>query len=68
MCGKKTLKYHKVYSQKTCLLEVMTDYIIEKCGCRDLYMPGMKFKIDFHKMEFLVVKSFEWVNLLCLLS
>lgn len=38
-CGEKELKYFPTYNQKACLLELLTDYTGEKCGCRELFMP-----------------------------
>jgi len=38
-CGEIQLKYYKKYNQKACLLEKLTDYVGEKCNCRESYMP-----------------------------
>ena len=36
------LKYHQgPYTENQCYLECETDYIVEKCGCRHFYMPGI---------------------------
>ncbi|XP_067667424.1 acid-sensing ion channel 1C-like [Haliotis asinina] len=40
-CGSKSLKYYnKPYSREACRLECITDYALEQCSCRDMYMPG----------------------------
>ncbi|XP_070576557.1 acid-sensing ion channel 3-like [Ptychodera flava] len=39
-CREKNLKYYATYSQSNCLLECESVYHVEKCGCRDYYMPG----------------------------
>ncbi|XP_047145155.1 acid-sensing ion channel 1B isoform X2 [Hydra vulgaris] len=44
-CGSVELKYHSVYNRRACLLELLTEYLGLKCGCRSLYMPdnGMQY-------------------------
>ncbi|XP_066921369.1 acid-sensing ion channel 2-like isoform X1 [Clytia hemisphaerica] len=37
-CGEIQLKYFDTYNQKACLLEKLTDYVGEKCGCREPFM------------------------------
>ena len=40
-CGTTPLKYFDTeYTETKCYLECETDYIIEKCGCQNFYMPG----------------------------
>ncbi|XP_065684563.1 acid-sensing ion channel 2 isoform X1 [Hydra vulgaris] len=44
-CGQKKLKYYAIYSQRLCLLETLTDFTGDLCGCRDVFMPenGLPF-------------------------
>ncbi|XP_046358678.2 acid-sensing ion channel 2-like [Haliotis rufescens] len=40
-CGSKRLKYYnKPYSREACRIECLTEYALEQCSCRDIYMPG----------------------------
>ncbi|XP_046545375.1 acid-sensing ion channel 1-like [Haliotis rubra] len=40
-CGSKSLKYYnKPYSREACRIECITDYSLEQCSCRDIYLPG----------------------------
>ncbi|XP_057313735.1 acid-sensing ion channel 2-like isoform X2 [Hydractinia symbiolongicarpus] len=44
-CGETKLKYFSTYNQKSCILELLTDYVGERCKCRELFMPdnGMPY-------------------------
>jgi len=39
-CGRPELKYFDHYSENTCWLERLTDYVVSKCHCKDGFMPG----------------------------
>ncbi|XP_046545376.1 acid-sensing ion channel 1A-like [Haliotis rubra] len=40
-CGSQSLKYYnKTYTREACRIECITDYALEQCSCRDIYMPG----------------------------
>ena len=42
-----TLKYYQgPYTENQCYLECETDYIVDKCGCRHFYMPGIKSEFE----------------------
>lgn len=38
----KTLKYYDKYTKSRCGRECLTDYIVEQCGCRHYWMPGIR--------------------------
>ncbi|CAK8697224.1 unnamed protein product [Clavelina lepadiformis] len=40
VCGSVPLQTSSEYSNEKCLLECRTNYTINKCGCKDVYMPG----------------------------
>ncbi|XP_041453459.1 acid-sensing ion channel 1C-like isoform X1 [Lytechinus variegatus] len=40
VCGKKHLKYYDHYSTSGCRQECHTDFVIDRCGCKEPYMPG----------------------------
>ena len=37
-CGSKLLNHTTFYTAEECFLDCMTAFVIEKCGCRDIYM------------------------------
>ncbi|XP_067667425.1 acid-sensing ion channel 1C-like [Haliotis asinina] len=40
-CGSKSLKYYNTsYTHEACRMECITDYSLEQCSCRDIYLPG----------------------------
>ncbi|KAI0212574.1 Acid-sensing ion channel 4 [Lamellibrachia satsuma] len=39
----KKLRYFSRYSQAACYRECVTDFVVEKCGCRDYYMPHIAY-------------------------
>ena len=43
-CGSSKLKYYDSYSIARCTLECETEFVRERCGCRDLHMPEVDCK------------------------
>ena len=39
-CGVSKLNYYENYSFMACERECETDIMVERCGCRDAYMPA----------------------------
>ncbi|XP_022092885.1 acid-sensing ion channel 2-like [Acanthaster planci] len=39
-CATKQLKHVEMYSVMACILDCQTDYVVEKCHCKDAFMPG----------------------------
>ncbi len=35
------LRYFDWYSQAACSMECLTDFVVEKCNCKDYYMPSL---------------------------
>ncbi|XP_057307249.1 acid-sensing ion channel 1C-like [Hydractinia symbiolongicarpus] len=50
-CGARPLKYFRHYSKNTCWLERLTDYLVEKCRCKDGFMPGNARVCSIHELQ-----------------
>ncbi|XP_066910429.1 acid-sensing ion channel 1C-like isoform X2 [Clytia hemisphaerica] len=56
-CGSLKLKHFSQYSKSTCWLEQLTNYVTEKCNCKDAFMPG-----DFRVCSFEESALCMWMN------
>ncbi|XP_061709461.1 pickpocket protein 28-like [Cydia pomonella] len=45
--SERTLHFFKMYTQKNCRLECLTNYTLKSCGCVPHYMPRKLFIIDY---------------------
>lgn len=59
------LKWSEVYSFEQCAVECKLDYVVEECGCKPFYYPGMSdnWEISLFPFQYIGV-YYGWVPFL----
>ena len=59
-CSTKELDYYVDYTVSACKVECETKDLVDRCGCRDAYMPYNKSSSKFDYCHIYEVKIFSW--------